>query len=63
MHVLEENPQGIRWIDLLLAVEATRPDRPHNSVHGGVHNLLTIRASAKGRAALSARKIRRPWSG
>jgi hypothetical protein len=26
MHVLEENPQGIRWIDLLLAVEATRPD-------------------------------------
>jgi hypothetical protein len=45
MHVLEENPQGIRWMDLLRAVKATTPDTPHNSVHGGVHHLLTTRTS------------------
>lgn len=45
MQVLETNPQGIRWTELLRAVEATTPDTPHNSVHGGVHNLLTTRTS------------------
>jgi hypothetical protein len=43
--VLEDNPQGIRWADLLRAVEARAPDTPHNSVHGGIHNLLTTRTS------------------
>ncbi len=45
LYVLERNPQGIRWSDLLRAVEATAPETPHNSVHGGVHNLLTTRSS------------------
>ena len=45
LQVLEANPQGIRWRDLLRAVEATTPDTPHNSVHGGVHNLLTTRTT------------------
>ena len=26
-------------------VEATAPDTPHNSIHGGIHNLLTVRTS------------------
>jgi len=41
--VLEASPQGIRWTDLLRAVEAEAPDTPHNSIHGGIHNLLTMR--------------------
>lgn len=45
MEVLEKNPQGIRWVDLLRAVEADAPETPHNSVHGGVHNLLITRTS------------------
>src|SRR3546814_399256 len=45
LQILEENPQGIRWSDLLRAVEARTPDTPHNSVHGGIHNLLTTRTS------------------
>lgn len=45
MKVLEESPQGIRWSDLLRAVEAGSPETPHNSVHGGIHNLLTTRTS------------------
>lgn len=45
LNVLEQNPQGIRWSDLLRAVEVTAPETPHNSVHGGVHNLLTTRSS------------------
>jgi len=45
LQVLEENPQGIRWVELLRAVEARSPETPHNSVHGGVHNLLTTRTS------------------
>jgi hypothetical protein len=45
MQVLEENPQGIRWSELLRAVEARAPNTPHNSVHGGIHNLLTTRVS------------------
>ncbi len=45
LQVLEANPQGIRWSDLLRAVESAAPDTPHNSIHGGIHNLLTTRAS------------------
>ena len=45
MQVLETNPQGIRWSDLLRAVEEHAPDTPHNSVHGGIHNILTTRTS------------------
>lgn len=45
LKVLEEYPQGIRWTELLRAVEARTPDTPHNSVHGGIHNLLTTRTS------------------
>lgn len=46
MQVLESNPQGIRWSDLLRSVEAGSPDTPHNSIHGGIHNLLTTRTNA-----------------
>lgn len=45
MQVLEASPQGIRWTDLLRAVEVNATDTPHNSVHGGIHNLLTTRTS------------------
>jgi hypothetical protein len=45
MQVLEDNPQGIRWSNLLGAVEATTPETPHNSIHGGIHNLLTTRTA------------------
>ena len=45
MQVLEAHPEGIRWMDLLRAVEAGAPDTPHNSVHGSVHGLLTTRTS------------------
>ena len=41
MAVLEANPSGIRWSDLLRAVEGGAPETPHNSIHGGIHNLLT----------------------
>jgi hypothetical protein len=45
MQVLEAHPQGIRWTELLRAVEKQAPDTPHNSIHGGIHNLLTTRTS------------------
>ena len=45
MQLLEANPQGIRWMELLRSIEAESPDTPHNSVHGGVHNLLTTRTA------------------
>ena len=45
MEVLEASQQGIRWSDLLREVEATAPGTPHNSIHGGIHNLLTTRTS------------------
>lgn len=45
MQVLEANPQGIRWVDLLRAVEQNAPGTPHNSIHGAIHNLLTTRTS------------------
>lgn len=38
--VLEQHPTGIRWTDLLRAVEKDEPETPHNSVHGGVHHFL-----------------------
>lgn len=42
--VLESRPQGIRWAELIREVESTAPGTPHNSVHGGIHNLLTTRS-------------------
>lgn len=45
MKVLEAHPNGIRWIDLLRKVGADASDTPPNSIHGGVHNLLTTRTS------------------
>jgi hypothetical protein len=45
MQVLEAKPQGIRWSDLLQAVESSASGTPHNSIHGGIHNLLTTRTS------------------
>ena len=45
LQVLEANPQGVRWSDLLRAVEADAPGTPHNSIHGGIHNLLTTRTA------------------
>jgi hypothetical protein len=45
LQVLETNPQGIRWSDLLRAVIASAPETPQNSIHGGIHNLLTVRNS------------------
>jgi hypothetical protein len=41
MKVLEANPKGIRWTELLRTVEAGAAGTPHNSIHGGIHNLLT----------------------
>ncbi len=43
MRVLEQHPKGIRWMELLRAVEREAPGTPHNSVHGGIHNLLITR--------------------
>src|SRR5262249_42822109 len=45
MQVLEAHPQGIRWMELLRAIEAEAPDTSHNSVHGAVHNLLSTRTA------------------
>lgn len=45
LDVLESHPDGIRWSDLLRAVEAGASGTPHNSIHGGIHNLLTTRTS------------------
>lgn len=45
LQVLEAHPQGIRWSDLLRAVEADAIDTPFNSIHGSIHNLLTTRTS------------------
>ena len=45
LKVLDANPNGIRWMDLLRSVKADAPDTPHNSIHGGIHNLLTTRTS------------------
>lgn len=45
LEVLESHPHGIRWSDLLRTVEASASETPHNSIHGGIHNLLTTRSS------------------
>lgn len=45
MKVLDEKPEGIRWTDLLRAVEEGTPETPHNSVHGAIHNLLKTNTS------------------
>jgi hypothetical protein len=45
MQVLEANPQGIRWMELVRALEAVTPDTPPNSVHGAIQNLLSTRTS------------------
>lgn len=45
LQVLEAHPQGIRWMEILRAIEADEPDTPHNSVHGAVHSLLTTRTA------------------
>ena len=45
MQVLEANPQGIRWSNLLRAVEANAPGTPYNSIYGGTGNLLRTRTS------------------
>ena len=39
--VLEDHPGGIRWTQLLKLTHADDPDTPWNSVHGGIHALLT----------------------
>jgi hypothetical protein len=44
-YALDERSEGIRWSDLLRAVHAAAPDTPRNSVHGGLHNLLTTNQS------------------
>jgi hypothetical protein len=45
LQVLESSPQGIRWSDLLRAVQVDAEGTPPNSIHGGIHNLLTTRTS------------------
>ena len=45
MRVLEAHPQGIRWMELLRAVEAFTPDTPYKSVRGAVYNLLSTRTT------------------
>lgn len=45
LSVLKAHPQGIRWSDLLRTVEKDAPDTPHNSIHGGIHNLLTTKTA------------------
>jgi hypothetical protein len=45
MRVLEDHPGGIRWAELLRAVKANAVGTPDNSIHGGVHHLLTTRTS------------------
>ena len=51
LEVLEAHQQGIRWSDLLRAVEASAPGTPRNSIDGGIHNLLTTHTSAISRVA------------
>lgn len=52
MKLLEANPEGIRWMELLRGVEALHPETPHNTIHGSLHSLLKkevrVRKIAKG---------------
>lgn len=41
LSVLEEHKQGIRWSDLLRAVQNSAPETPYNSIRGAIHKLLT----------------------
>lgn len=45
LEILEDSPQGIRWSDLLNAVDSLSDETPRNSVHGAIHNLLTTRTA------------------
>lgn len=45
LEVLDAHPDGIRWTDLLRALDAAAPDTPHNSIHGATHNLLTTKTA------------------
>ncbi|MBP2158101.1 MULTISPECIES: hypothetical protein [Asticcacaulis] len=45
MAILDVSPQGVRWTELLRAVEADAGETPHNSIHGALHNLLTTRSA------------------
>lgn len=45
MRVLEDNPQAIRWAELLRAVEAQAPGTPRNSIDGAIHQLLITRTT------------------
>lgn len=45
MAVFEAHPEGIRWSELLRMVEIDARETPHNSIHGGIHNLLTTRTA------------------
>ena len=38
--VLRDNPEGIRWMDLLRAVRQASPETPPNTIHGATHALL-----------------------
>ncbi len=59
MEVLEANQQGIRWSDLLRAVQANAPGTPPNSIHGGIHNLLTTRTSEISKVARGTYQLAR----
>lgn len=40
MEILEVHTQGMRWMELLRAVQLQAPENLHNTVYGAVHNLL-----------------------
>lgn len=37
--LLDKNPSGLRWMDLLRTIRAARPDIPGNTVSGSTHDL------------------------
>ena len=41
MKILEENPSGIRWMDLLRRTAGATQETPENSVHGAIHALIS----------------------
>lgn len=45
IQVLEANPQGIRWSDLVREVEKKAPGTPRNSIRGAVHAFLKKQTS------------------
>lgn len=38
--LLEKAPGGMRWVELLKAVQADHPETPMNSIHGATHKIL-----------------------